>query len=119
MLLLLFNDADPKCYAAVADEAVRYAGAAYLTLWTPTSSSSSATFISASAPAAEIEITYRDSPSFISIPRAVTGINAVRTRHIFSTVFTFNIGALIITYIILGVPYYTYSIMGPKPYSNY
>ena len=29
-------------------------------------------------------------------------------------------GALIITYTILGVgvPYYDYSIMGPKPYSN-
>ena len=30
-----------------------------------------------------------------------------------------NIGALIITYTILGVPYYNYRIMGPKPYSNY
>ena len=31
-----------------------------------------------------------------------------------------TIGASIITYIILGVPYYKYSIMGPqKPYSNY
>ena len=30
-----------------------------------------------------------------------------------------NIGALIITYTILGVPYYNYSIMGPKTYSNF
>ena len=30
-----------------------------------------------------------------------------------------NIGALIITNTILGVRYYMYSIMGPKPYSNY
>ena len=29
-----------------------------------------------------------------------------------------NIGALIITYTSLGVPYYNYSITGPKPYSN-
>ena len=30
-----------------------------------------------------------------------------------------NIGALIITLFFWGVPYYNYSIMGPKPYSNY
>ena len=29
-----------------------------------------------------------------------------------------NVGALIITYTILVVPYYNYSIMAPKPYSN-
>ena len=31
----------------------------------------------------------------------------------------FTMGALRITYTILGVPYYKYGILGPKPYSNY
>ena len=30
-----------------------------------------------------------------------------------------TIGAETITFTILGVPYYKYSIRGPKPYSNY
>ena len=30
-----------------------------------------------------------------------------------------DIGALRITYSILVVPYYNYSMMAPKPYSNY
>ena len=33
--------------------------------------------------------------------------------------FRINIRALIITYTILGFPYYSYSIVGPKPYSSY
>ena len=39
-----------------------------------------------------------------------------------SAYYTCNVGALIITlitYTILGVPYFTYSIMGPTPSSNY
>ena len=32
---------------------------------------------------------------------------------------SFNVGALIVTHTISGAPYYDYSIMGPKSYSNY
>ena len=45
-----------------------------------------------------------DSLSQVSLPCATIGLDSV--------------GALIITYTILGVPYYIYSIMGPETLFN-
>ena len=46
-------------------------------------------------------------------------IKALETRRFRYLRSWFTIGALIITYTILVLPYYAYSIMGPKPNSLY
>ena len=38
----------------------------------------------------------------------------ISSKNSLNAIFVVNIGALIITYTILGVPYYTSSIIGPK-----
>ena len=62
---------------------------------------------------------YKYSTGVEGVYRCLYGfkVSAVGLEGVSGTVL--NIGALIITYTIVVVPYYDYSIMGPKPYSNY